>query len=156
MNLHLFTSWGVQGGFALLAIRPGHANHPPVAGSRNPGRPGGSRTAPTKTAMTSIWSRTFVFSSGWSRRSSVIMPIHGGCAMRSFEAGGSIRFGSLIVPPDRVVRGTTNGTSARPTTGTGSKTGTTIGVFELPARSSARTGSTTVLPGVQRSVQGRS
>ena len=33
------------------------------------------------------------------------MPIHGGCAMRSFEAGGSIRFGSLIVPPERVLRG---------------------------------------------------
>ena len=25
--------------------------------------------------------------------------------MRSFEAGGSIRFGSLIVPPERVLRG---------------------------------------------------
>ena len=34
-----------------------------------------------------------------------IMPIHGGCAMRSFGAGGLIRFGSLIVPPERVLRG---------------------------------------------------
>lgn len=34
-----------------------------------------------------------------------IMPIHGDCAMRSFEAGGLIRFGSLTVPPERVLRG---------------------------------------------------
>ena len=82
--------------------------------------------------------------------------------MRSFEAGGLIRFGSLTVPPERVKRGGSwNRQTEELAFGESQqehhrKPEQQQRFSDCPYAQSARTDSIRVLFGVQRSVQGRS